>query len=118
MSFDPSPSPNPYQASTAAGPMLSPPPAQNQTAMILAICSLVGGVLGLASCLCCVFLPFPPLSILLGAIALFQKPDQNAKIMAFVGLGLSIATLIVYLILVVLYGAAILSSPEFQAEFS
>ena len=107
MSFQP----NPYQTS-AAPPGFAPQPSQ--TPMVLGICSLVMGILGLISCFCCFFLPLPPISIILGAIALFQKPDQNAKIMAIVGIALSVLTLIVYLVMVVVYGAAIFSSPEFQ----
>jgi len=58
----------------------------NQGAMALAIASLVVGAIGFTSGCCCALLPLPPIAIVLGIIALTQKPDNTAKTLAIAGI--------------------------------
>jgi hypothetical protein len=66
--------------------------------MMLAVASLVTGIMGLMSCGCCLFMPFPPISLALGIIALCLKPDQSAKVMATIGIVISSIILLIFLV--------------------
>jgi hypothetical protein len=82
-------------------PPAYPPPNPNQTPTLLAVGSLVTGVISLLNCVCCLLIPVPFISIALGTIALTQKPDQSARVMAIIGIALR------GLILVVFFGSMI-----------
>jgi hypothetical protein len=107
--YDPPPSPEYPQSAYG-------PPNRNQTPMMLAAGSLVTGVLGLVSCGCCLFMPLPVLSIILGAIALTMKPEQNAKVMAIVGICLAGFTLLAWIAMFV-FQIGLGVSQEFRPEF-
>jgi hypothetical protein len=70
--------------------------------MIMAVASLVTGVIGLMSCGCCLFMPFPAISLALGIIVLCQKSDQSAKVMATIGVVISSIVLLVFLVGVIM----------------
>ena len=91
--------PNPFAASSPETyPTGGYPPANpNQTPMMLAVGSLITGLIGTIACGCCIFLPMPLLSIVLGAAALLNKPDKNAKVMAIIGIVLGALTLLTFL---------------------
>lgn len=72
------------------------PSTPNQTPQLLAIVSLVTGAMSVMNCVCCLFLPFPILSIALGGIALTQKPDQSGKVMALIGMTISALVLVAF----------------------
>jgi hypothetical protein len=88
--------PTPSTPPPGLPPVGYPPANPNQTPMLLAVASLVTGVSGLLNCACCLFLPMPFISITLGAIALTQRPDRSARIMATIGIALSGLTLLVF----------------------
>jgi hypothetical protein len=73
-----------------------PPRTGSQTPLVLAIASLVTGVIGLLNCACCLLLPLPFISIVLGGIALTQKPDSSARVLAIIGIALSALILILF----------------------
>ena len=113
---------NPYQTPPSFppvqpgyGPPAYGPPNPNQAAMGLAIASLALGVIGFTSGCCCLTLPLPPLAIVLGIIALTQKPDSTAKTLAIAGIvcgGLSL--LLAFLFFLLGMGNAILNNPQFR----
>jgi hypothetical protein len=83
--------------------------------MLLAVGSLVTGGAGLLSCGCCLFMPLPVLALTLGTVALTMKPEQNAKMMAFVGIGLAAFTLLAWIVLFV-FQIGLGVSQEFQPK--
>src|SRR5205814_2350553 len=88
-SFSPMAATNPYQSSATTSSYRQPNNS-GPAPMILAVSSLVMSIAGLLSCFCCLFMPFPAISLLLGIIALCLKPDPPAKITAIVGIVLSL----------------------------
>jgi hypothetical protein len=99
MSFPPNPSdplPPPQYSSSAYPTDGYPLGNPNQLPMLLAVGSLVTGLLGTITCGCCLFIPAPLLSIVLGTAVLFNRPDNNAKVMAIIGIVTSTLTLIVF----------------------
>jgi len=107
---------NPY-ASSPVPQGYGPPSQQNSAAMMLAVGSLVTALMGLLSCACCMFMPFPPISLLLGIGALFQKPDQSARIIAILGIVLSALSLILFAVLMIIGLAGAAMDPQFQQGF-
>jgi len=114
---------SPFQPSPSLPPVPPVPPAYqpgnpHQTAMVLAVLSVCLGAAGfLSNCGCfgCVFMPLPPLAIIMGIIALTQNPDSTGKPLAIAGIacgGLSI--LLWFLMLALGVGGAILNNTEFQ----
>jgi phage FluMu protein Com len=86
----------------------------NPAPMMLAVGSLLTACMGLLSCACCVFLPFPAISLLLGVIALCIKPDKNARIVAILGIALSVVSLILVVVGIVLGLVSASLDPQFQ----
>lgn len=101
---------NPYQSST---PGYMPPP-QPQGSPVLAIISLVCGIVGIITTCCCGLfgLPIPLAAIICGGIALAQ-PNSQGKGMAIAGVVLGV---ICFLLAIVLFVVA-LSNPEFIQQF-
>jgi hypothetical protein len=113
LGISPNYKPNPYESPSGGGGY-SPRRESGGAPMVLAILSLISGVIGLLSCGCCLFLFLPPLSLLLGTIALCLKPDQNAKVMAIVGIVLSILTLGFIFASSLIWGLTLSMDPDFQ----
>jgi hypothetical protein len=110
--------PNPYDPPppSAYPPSGYGPASPNQTPMILAVGSLVTGVLSLISCvpLCgCILMPMPLIALVLGGVTLSQKPDQNAKIMAIIGIALAGLTIAAWIVMMVLNIVMGMSNPRF-----
>jgi hypothetical protein len=85
--------------------------------MLLAVGSLVTAFIGLLSCGCCFFLPFPAVSLLLGVIALCVKPDKNARLMAIIGIVISTLCLILFILGIVFGLVSGSMDPQFQQGF-
>ncbi|MGI8979459.1 MAG: DUF4190 domain-containing protein [Pirellulaceae bacterium] len=104
------PSTNPYQTST---PGYMPPP-QPQGSPVLAIISLVCGVLGVVTTCCCsIFgLPVPIIAIVCGGIALAQ-PNSSGKGMAIAGVVLGVLCVLLAIVLLIIG----LANPEFGRQF-
>jgi hypothetical protein len=85
-----------------------PPNQPNQLPMLLAVGSLITGLMGNLSCFCCLASPLSLLAVGLGVAALTQKPDNNAKVMAIVGVSLGG---LVLLIVVAMNALAFLAAP-------
>ncbi|MBC7851831.1 MAG: DUF4190 domain-containing protein [Pirellulaceae bacterium] len=103
------PSTNPYQSST---PGYMPPP-QAPGPPVLAIISLVCGVLGIVTTCCCGILgiPVPIIAIICGGIALAQ-PNAGGKGMAIGGVALGVICLLAGIGLLIL----VLMNPDFANE--
>ncbi|MFN0020336.1 MAG: DUF4190 domain-containing protein [Pirellulaceae bacterium] len=101
--------PNPYQSST---PGYMPPPEQ-QGSPVLAIISLVCGVVGIITTCCCGLfgLPIPLAAIICGGIVLAQ-PNGQGKGMAIGGVALGVLCFIAGIILFIV----VLSNPEFMQQ--
>lgn len=95
---------NPYQSpqSLTPGPSHYPPASPNQAATALAITSLVLGVVGFTSGCCCLLVPVPLLAIIVGVIALTQKPDPTAKNLAIAGIVCGAFSLVVFAVVMFL----------------
>ena len=102
--------PNPF--ATSSSPAYStggyPPSQSNQLPMLLAVGSLITGLMGNLSCFCCLASPLSLLAVGLGVAALTQKPDNNAKVMAIIGVSLGG---LVLLIVVAMNAFAFLAAP-------
>ena len=108
---------NPYQAPPSFPPVQPGygPSNPNQGAMALAIASVAVGAIGFTSACCCLFVPLPPIAIVLGVIALTQKPDNTAKTLAIIGIacgGLALALWVVMLLLGI--ANATLNNPQLR----
>jgi phage FluMu protein Com len=88
--------------------------SESPAAMIMAVGSLITALMGLLSCACCLFVPFPAISLMLGVIALMAKPDKNARVIAILGIVLSILVVVMIVVAIVLYGVSLSLDPEFQ----
>lgn len=99
-------------------PPAYPPGNPHQTAMVLAVLSVCLGAAGFLSncgCLGCVFMPLPPLAIVLGIIALTQNPDGTAKPLAIAGIACGALSMVLWVVMIVLgVGGALLNNPEFR----
>ena len=95
-----------------------PPGNPPQPALVLGIISVALGALGFFSncgCLGCVFMPLPPLAIVLGIIALTQKPDQTAKVLAICGIACGALSLLLWVLFIALgVGSAVLNHPQLR----
>jgi hypothetical protein len=108
---------NPYQPPPTLPPLPPAyrPPNPNQGAMALAVASVVVGAIGFTSNCCCLLLPLPPIAIVLGIIALTQKPDNTAKTLAIVGIACGALSLLVWAVMFMLGLAnATLNNPQFR----
>ncbi len=110
----PPPPPNPYASSQI--PAGYGPANPNQAPMLLAVGSLATAVMGLLSCACCLFMPFPPIALLLGILALCFKPDQQARTIAIIGIVLSALCLILFAIGIIVGLAGPLLDPQFRQQ--
>jgi len=91
-----------------------PPGQQNPAPMLLAVGSLMTALMGLMTCACCLFLPFPAISLTLGVIALCLKPDKNAKIIAIIGIVLSALSLILIVVGMIVGVVSASMDPQFR----
>ena len=116
----PPPSLNPYASSSIPTSSYSTPygpPNPNQGPMLLAIGSLITAAIGLLSCGCCVFMPFPAISLIMGIAALFQKPDPSARVIAIIGISISGLTLALIIIAMILWMAGMAADPQLRQAF-
>jgi hypothetical protein len=104
---------NPY-ASSPLPAGYGPANSQSQTPMMLAVGSLATAVAGLLSCACCLFIPFPPISLILGIIALNQQPNPQARTIAITGIALSVLSLILFAVGMIIGLAGMALDPQFQ----
>ena len=74
----------------------------------LALVSMISGIVNFVSCFGCLFL----VSIITGFIALYQikKTNESGKGMAVAGIVLGFASLLVYAVVGIIYGALIIAS--------
>jgi hypothetical protein len=88
---------NPYESPQSLPPGSSayPPGNSPPAALVLAIASVVLGFMGFSGGCCCLFLPLPPIAILLGIISLTQKPDSTARTVAIIGIALGVLSIVV-----------------------
>jgi hypothetical protein len=102
---------NPYQSSTPGYGYM--PPQQPEGAPVLAIISLVCGVLGIITTCCCGLfgLPIPLAAIICGGIALAQ-PNAQGKGMAIGGIALGVLCFIVGILLLIL----VIANPDFGKQ--
>lgn len=109
---------NPYEPPQEYTSDFHPQQRPNQTPTVLAVLSLCTGAFGMLSCLCCLLLPVPVISLGLGVAALLMEHDSTAKIMAILGVTLSCLTLLFWVLLTA-YGVldASLNNPQFRRNF-
>jgi hypothetical protein len=102
-------SPNPYQTPATQGYI--PPPTESPP--VLAIISLVCGVLGIVTTCCCGILgvPVPIIAIVCGGIALAQ-PNSSGKGMAIAGVVLGVICLLLGIGLLIL----VIANPDFSRQ--
>ena len=104
MNYDPHS--NPFQARSDSNPFGPPlePAGHDAQAWILAVFSLVTGVMGLLAFpgTCILFLPLPLISLATGTPVLLMRSSQSPKTVAIVGLafaGLSVIAIIAAIVL-------------------
>ena len=110
--------PNPYDSPQVLPPgqPAYPQGGPNQTPLVLAIASLGIALAGFTSNCCCLFMPLPPVAILLGIIALTQKPDQTAKGLAIAGIVCGALSIVLWIVLFILQIAGIAVQHQFNAR--